>query len=377
MRVSSTLAATERQVTVGSWGRIPIQSTTSSSTLRFGPDSSSLYNGSPLLYNRKQSKNLVVLHHLVRCQVVVLWKDERIRVALLPNLKAQRETKVAQSDAMPKCDIWMLSRARNLMEDQLLEFAVVRFPEITSADGGLISPAGSVHPSAGFLSSTTTSFSDDRNSSDSKDKKGGNGGGGGRSSSSAYLNVSIPGEGNQRSSSSVGYPDTPTSRKRSEIRDLMPDYLSPYSLSRFSSSFGRKIEKPTPPPRSRNRLLPRFSLSILLVLAAGRRAAAGDLEFDELLETWSAGRGGGAAAAWLLRRGVEVESAGRRGGGADDGGGEGLFSVMGRGEGGSGAASVEFDCEGGVGRRRAGGGDDGGGEGLFWVLCDGKARRGM
>ncbi|CAI0541370.1 unnamed protein product [Linum tenue] len=227
--------------------------------------------------------------------------------------------KVAQSDAVLKCEIWMLSRARNLMEDQLLGFALVpisgvvgkgqvsadyslsstdlfhspagtvkltlclspsaagasgessncsissevvlldrrisevvaldpveysriEFPDIrvakqnqemvteyfhrklgsflhlgnspvfhdcemTSADGGSISPADSVHVSSGFLSSTTTSLSDDRNSSDSKDKKG------------AYLNVSVSGEGNQSSSSSGGCPDTPTSRKGSEIRD--------------------------------------------------------------------------------------------------------------------------------------------------------------
>ncbi|CAI0541874.1 unnamed protein product [Linum tenue] len=240
-----------------------------------------------------------------------------------PEFNQRLAMKVAQSDAVLKCEIWMLSRARNLMEDQLLGFALVpisgvvgkgqvsadyslsstdlfhspagtvkltlclspsaagasgessncsissevvlldrrisevvaldpveysriEFPDIrvakqnqemvteyfhrklgsflhlgnspvfhdcemTAADGGSISPAGSVHVSSGFLSSTTTSLSDDRNSSDSKDKKGGNGGGGGRSSSSA--------EGNQSSSSSGGCPDTPTSRKGSEIRD--------------------------------------------------------------------------------------------------------------------------------------------------------------
>ncbi|CAI0541875.1 unnamed protein product [Linum tenue] len=201
-----------------------------------------------------------------------------------PEFNQRLAMKVAQSDAVLKCEIWMLSRARNLMEDQLLGFALVpisgvvgkgqvsadyslsstdlfhspagtvkltlclspsaagasgessncsissevvlldrrisevvaldpveysriEFPDIrvakqnqemvteyfhrklgsflhlgnspvfhdcemTAADGGSISPAGSVHVSSGFLSSTTTSLSDDRNSSDSKDKKG-------------------------------------------------------------------------------------------------------------------------------------------------------------------------------------------------------------
>lgn len=77
--------------------------------------------------------------------------------------------------------------------------------------GGSDSPNGSVHNS-GFLSSTTTSLSDDRNSADSMEKKStllcGE--------PSSSVNISITTEINQ---SSCTCPDTPTSKKGTEIRD--------------------------------------------------------------------------------------------------------------------------------------------------------------
>lgn len=76
--------------------------------------------------------------------------------------------------------------------------------------GGLDSPNESIHNS-GFLSSTTSSISDDRNSADSIEKKSRLCG-----ESSNSVNVSITTEANQNSGAS---PDTPTSKKGTEIRD--------------------------------------------------------------------------------------------------------------------------------------------------------------
>ncbi|KAF3957776.1 hypothetical protein ACB098_08G099900 [Castanea mollissima] len=76
--------------------------------------------------------------------------------------------------------------------------------------GGLDSPNESIQNS-GFLSSTTTSISDDRNSADSIEKKSRLCG-----ESSNSVNVSITTEANQNSGAS---PDTPTSKKGTEIRD--------------------------------------------------------------------------------------------------------------------------------------------------------------
>ena len=75
---------------------------------------------------------------------------------------------------------------------------------------GLDSPNGSIQNS-GFLSSTTTSISDDRNSADSIEKKNRLCG-----ESSNSVNVSITTEANQ---SSGACPDTPTSKKGTEVRD--------------------------------------------------------------------------------------------------------------------------------------------------------------
>lgn len=76
--------------------------------------------------------------------------------------------------------------------------------------GGSDSPNGSTHNS-GFLSSTTTSLSDDRNSADSIEKKSRF-----RGEPSNSVNVSVTTDVNQ---SSGACPDTPTSKKGTEIRD--------------------------------------------------------------------------------------------------------------------------------------------------------------
>ncbi|KAF5447692.1 hypothetical protein F2P56_033224 [Juglans regia] len=76
--------------------------------------------------------------------------------------------------------------------------------------GGSNSPNGSIQNS-GFLSSTTTSLSDDRNSADSTEKKSRLCG-----ESPSSVNVLIPTEANQNSGAC---PDTPTSKKGTEIRD--------------------------------------------------------------------------------------------------------------------------------------------------------------
>ncbi|KAK8550690.1 hypothetical protein V6N13_119202 [Hibiscus sabdariffa] len=83
--------------------------------------------------------------------------------------------------------------------------------------GGSVSPIGSLQNS-GFLSSTT-SLSDDRNSADSNENKTCLGG-----KPSNSLSASVTTETNP---SSGGCPDTPTSKKGSEIRDEKdPKYLS-------------------------------------------------------------------------------------------------------------------------------------------------------
>lgn len=76
--------------------------------------------------------------------------------------------------------------------------------------GGSDSPNGSIQNS-GFLSSTTTSLSDDRNSTDSIEKRSRLCG-----ESSNSINDLITTEANQ---SSGACPDTPTSKKETEIRD--------------------------------------------------------------------------------------------------------------------------------------------------------------
>ncbi|XP_021734228.1 uncharacterized protein LOC110700971 [Chenopodium quinoa] len=55
-----------------------------------------------------------------------------------PEFEEKLELNVKQIDAVLKCEIWMLSRARNLLEDQLLGFALVPIPQIVS-QGGKIS----------------------------------------------------------------------------------------------------------------------------------------------------------------------------------------------------------------------------------------------
>ncbi|KAG8663125.1 uncharacterized protein LOC110629948 [Manihot esculenta] len=47
-----------------------------------------------------------------------------------PVFNEKLEIKVAQLDAVLKCEIWMLSRARNYMEDQLLGFALVPISQV-------------------------------------------------------------------------------------------------------------------------------------------------------------------------------------------------------------------------------------------------------
>ncbi|KAJ0020381.1 hypothetical protein Pint_30852 [Pistacia integerrima] len=266
-----------------------------------------------------------------------------------PDFNENLVVKVSQLDAVLKCEIWMLSRARNYMEDQLLGFALVpisqivgkgkvtqnynlsstdlfhspagtvkltlslsanSFPEssnnksissevvlldrkisevlldpveysriefpdisvvrenqqmvseyfdglnsgpnpggiasflhlgacpqpvddyemtINSSDetpGGSISPNGSIQNSC-FLSSTTTSLSDDRISADSVEKKTRL-----RGESSISLNASITNESNQSSGAS---PETPTSKKGSEVKDE--------KVSNFSSNEKEKNQE--------------------------------------------------------------------------------------------------------------------------------------
>ncbi|KAE8734776.1 rho GTPase-activating protein 7-like isoform X1 [Hibiscus syriacus] len=84
--------------------------------------------------------------------------------------------------------------------------------------GGSVSPNRSLQNS-GFLSSTTTSLSDDRNTADSNEKKSRLGG-----EPSNSLNASATIEANP---SPGGCPDTPTSKKGSEVGDEKePNYSS-------------------------------------------------------------------------------------------------------------------------------------------------------
>lgn len=55
-----------------------------------------------------------------------------------PDFEEKLELNVKQIDAVLKCEIWMLSRVRNLLEDQLLGFALVPISQIVS-QGGKIS----------------------------------------------------------------------------------------------------------------------------------------------------------------------------------------------------------------------------------------------
>ncbi|KAE8656696.1 rho GTPase-activating protein 7-like isoform X1 [Hibiscus syriacus] len=94
--------------------------------------------------------------------------------------------------------------------------------------GGSVSPNGSLQNS-GFLSSTTTtSLSDDRNKADSNENKSCLGG-----EPSNSLKASIATEANP---SPGGCPDTPTSKKGSEVRDEKDPYYS--SKEVFSARSG-------------------------------------------------------------------------------------------------------------------------------------------
>ncbi|KAJ4823459.1 hypothetical protein Tsubulata_019691, partial [Turnera subulata] len=93
----------------------------------------------------------------------------------------------------------------------VLDFEMTITSSEENNQGGTLSPNGSIQNS-GFLSSTTTSLSDtDRNSTDSIDRKSRLGG-----QSSNSLNVSITTDANH---GSCPCPDTPTSKKGSEVRE--------------------------------------------------------------------------------------------------------------------------------------------------------------
>lgn len=90
-----------------------------------------------------------------------------------PDFNEKLELKVNQIDAILKCEIWMLSRARKLLEDQLLGFALVPISDIASQGGKITgqdfslsstdlfhSPAGTVQLSVSLSSSKTSSVSD-------------------------------------------------------------------------------------------------------------------------------------------------------------------------------------------------------------------------
>lgn len=90
-----------------------------------------------------------------------------------PDFNEKLELKVNQIDAVLKCEIWMLSRARKLLEDQLLGFALVPISDIASQGGKITgqdfslsstdlfhSPAGTVQLSVSLSSSKTSSVSD-------------------------------------------------------------------------------------------------------------------------------------------------------------------------------------------------------------------------
>ena len=51
-----------------------------------------------------------------------------------PDFNENLRMKVTQLDAVLKCEIWMLSRARNLMEDQLLGFALVPITQVVGKE---------------------------------------------------------------------------------------------------------------------------------------------------------------------------------------------------------------------------------------------------
>ncbi|EXB37467.1 hypothetical protein L484_001485 [Morus notabilis] len=73
-----------------------------------------------------------------------------------PDFNESLRMKISQLDAVLKCEIWMLSRARNYMEDQLLGFALVPISQLVgkgkltqdyslSSTDLFHSPAGTVH----------------------------------------------------------------------------------------------------------------------------------------------------------------------------------------------------------------------------------------
>ncbi|KAM0874185.1 hypothetical protein ACQ4PT_037585 [Festuca glaucescens] len=60
-------------------------------------------------------------------------------------------------DATLRCEVWMLSRVKNYLQDQLLGFALVPLPDVVAADGGTLageftlSTSDLFHSPAGFL----------------------------------------------------------------------------------------------------------------------------------------------------------------------------------------------------------------------------------
>ncbi|CAO2832950.1 unnamed protein product [Amaranthus hypochondriacus] len=85
-----------------------------------------------------------------------------------PEFEQKVELKVKQIDGVLKCEIWMLSRARNLLEDQLLGFTLVPISHIVSQGGKLkchdfsLSSTDLFHSPAGTIQlslSLSTNFS--------------------------------------------------------------------------------------------------------------------------------------------------------------------------------------------------------------------------
>ncbi|KAL2941920.1 Protein SRC2-like protein [Bienertia sinuspersici] len=94
-----------------------------------------------------------------------------------PDFEEKLELKVKQIDSVLKCEIWMLSRVKNLLDDQLLGFALVPISDIINQRGEIScqdfslsstdlfhSPAGTVQLSLSLSSNFSSVFS--LNSSD-------------------------------------------------------------------------------------------------------------------------------------------------------------------------------------------------------------------
>ncbi|KAK1402820.1 Calcium-dependent lipid-binding family protein [Heracleum sosnowskyi] len=98
-------------------------------------------------------------------------------VAKSPEFNESLIMKVTQLDARLKCEMWILSRVKNYMEDQLLGFALVPISSV-AGKGKLtkdfsISSTDLFHSPAGTIKlslSLETSLSGDHNSSDSMEK---------------------------------------------------------------------------------------------------------------------------------------------------------------------------------------------------------------